>query len=259
MRVEVIGDATLYLGDCREVLPMLQRHDALLTDPPYGQSYKVNTFYKNGSRETAVIQRNGKFLKVMPNLYEPVIGDDAPFDPVPFLNLAAETIMWGAHKFADKLPPGQFLVWDKVPTGKIRDQGDGEIAWRNCPGGPIRIFRLLWDGLCVGKGARHEVTAGQKRLHPMQKPEALMAWCVDFIRGESIVDPFMGCGPVGVSAIRAGKRYTGIEVHEQYFDIACRRIEAAVRAPRDMFLDTPLPIDPADGRAADLFAEPETT
>jgi site-specific DNA-methyltransferase (adenine-specific)/modification methylase len=254
-REEIIGGARLILGDCRQILPTVPRHDALVTDPPYGQSYKVNTFYVGGTRETAVIQRSGKFLKVMPTLYRPVVGDDEPFDPEPFLDLAAETIIWGAHKFADRLPCGQWLVWDKVPTGKTRDQGDGEAAWRNCPGGPMRIFRLLWDGLCVGKGARHEVTAGQKRLHPMQKPEALMSWCLEFIRGDSILDPFMGAGATGVAAVRAGRPFTGIELEEPYFDIACRRIEAAYRQ-RDMFVDAPVPIDPSEQRAADLFAEP---
>ncbi len=253
VRKEVIGDATLYLGDCFEILPWVQRHDALVTDPPYGQAYKVNTFYAGGSRETAVIQRNGKYLKVLPNLWESVAGDELPFDPVPFLEVAAETILWGAHKFADRLPAGQWLIWDKVPTGKVRDQGDGEAAWRNCPGGPMRIFRLLWDGLCVGTGARHEVTAGQKRIHPTQKPEALMAWCLQFVRGESVLDPFMGCGPIGVEAVRANKRYTGIEIHEPYFNIACRRIEQAQRQ-KDLFIHAPVSNVSKIGDA-DLFAD----
>lgn len=55
MRKEIIGNATLYLGDCREILPTLPKVDAVITDPPYGQSYKVNTFYKGGSRESAVV------------------------------------------------------------------------------------------------------------------------------------------------------------------------------------------------------------
>lgn len=255
VRIEVIGDATLYLGDCMEIMAGLRRHDALVTDPPYGQSYKVNTFYAGGKRESAVVQRNGKTLQVRPNVYQPVVGDDQPFDPLPFLGITSEIIMWGAHKFADRLPPGQWLIWDKVPTGKARDQGDGEAAWRNIPGGPMRIYRLLWDGLCVGRGARHEVTAGQKRYHPMQKPEALMVWCLEFIRGRSVLDPFMGAGATGVAAAKVGKTFTGIEIHEPYFDIACRRIEEAQRH-KDLFVHLPAE-DPADTRIADLFREPD--
>jgi site-specific DNA-methyltransferase (adenine-specific) len=223
-----IGDATLWLGDCREIAPTLWPIDAIVSDPPYGQDYKVNTFYAGGTRENAVVQRNGKALMVRPNLYEPIHGDREPFDPSPWINAAPEVLLWGAHKFADRLPAGGWLVWDKVPTGKVRDQGDGEAAWINRDQ-PMRIFRLLWDGLCVGEGARHEVTAGQKRYHPSQKPEILMAWCLTFIKGQTILDPYMGAGATGVAAVRAGKRFIGIEIDPRYFDIAVERITNAQR------------------------------
>lgn len=212
-------------------MPTLAPVDAIVTDPPYGQAYKVNTFYKGGTRTSAVVQRNGATLKVNPNTYEPIVGDDEPFDPTHLLNAAPEVLMFGAHKFADRLPQGSWLIWDKVPTGKVRDQGDGEAAWINREQ-PLRIFRLLWDGLCVGEGARHEVTAGQKRHHPSQKPEALMAWCLGFIRGQTILDPYMGAGATGVAAIKLQRRFVGIEIEQRYFDIACERIEAAWKQPR---------------------------
>lgn len=233
MRVEKIGNATLYLGDCLEILPTLPKVDAVITDPPYGQKYKVNTFYAGGTRENAVIQRNGKTLQVRPNVYPNIHGDDAPFDPLPWLDFAPLVVMWGAHKFADRLPPGGgWLVWDKVPTGKRRDQGDGEAAWINRDQ-PMRIFRLLWDGLCVGAGARHEVTAGQQRLHPSQKPEVLMDWILSEAKSTgTILDPYMGAGSTGVAAIRRGQPFIGIEIEPRYFDVACERIENAQRQER---------------------------
>jgi site-specific DNA-methyltransferase (adenine-specific) len=222
-----VGRGTLYLGDCLQIAPTLARPDVLATDPPYGQAYKVSTFYAGGTREKAIIQRNGRCLKLNPSVYPDIHGDDAPFDPSPWIEFAPTVVMWGAHKFADRLPPGQWLVWDKVPTGKVRDQGDGEAAWVN-RSQPMRIFRLLWDGLCVGKGARHEVTAGQQRLHPAQKPEALMDWTLDQVDAAGMVfDPYMGSGTTGVSAARRGLPFTGIEIDERYFDIACKRIYAA--------------------------------
>jgi len=238
--IEQLSDGvTLYCGDCREIAPALPRPDALVFDPPYGQDYKVNTFYAGGTRKNAVVQRNGKALIVRPNIYEPIIGDKEPFDPGPWLDRADEILIWGAHKFADRLPAGAWLLWDKVPTGKVRDQGDGEAAWLNRDQ-PLRIFRLLWDGLCVGDGARHEVTAGQKRHHPAQKPEILMLWCLGFIRGHAIMDPYMGSGSTGVAAVRLGRRFTGIEKDQKYFDIACRRIARELAQPR-MFNDVPQP------------------
>lgn len=222
-----VGEATLYLGDCLEILPTLGKVAAVITDPPYGQAYKVNTFYAGGGRDSAVVRRSGKTITCRPNVYEPVHGDDAPFDPSPWVSAAPVVVLWGAHKFADRLPPGGWLVWDKVPTGKRRDQGDGEAAWINRDQ-PMRIFRLLWDGLCVGEGARHEVTAGQKRYHPTQKPELLMAWCIQEAKcGDLVLDPFMGSGTTGVACAHLGRRFIGIEIDERYFQIACKRIEAA--------------------------------
>lgn len=233
-RVEVIGNATLYLGDCRDILPTLPKVDAVVTDPPYGQAYKVNTFHKGGTRENAVVQRNGGTLKVRPNVHAEIDGDDEPFDPAHLLEVAPVVLLWGAHKFGDRLPRGRWLAWDKVPTGKVRSQGDGELAWTNLnPDAPLRIFRLLWDGLCVGKGARHEVTAGQKRLHPMQKPEAVMRWSIEQAgKPASVVDPYMGSGSTGIACLQMAIEFHGIESTEAYFDIACRRIEDAQRQAR---------------------------
>lgn len=239
-RVEHLAEGVmLHLGDCREILPMLGKFDAVVTDPPYGQDYKVSTLYSGGKRERIVVLPNGKTIAATPNIYDPVIGDKEPFDPAPWLDAAPEVMLWGAHKFSDRLPAGGWLVWDKVPTGKVRDQGDGEAAWINRDQ-PMRIYRLLWDGLCVGGAARHEVTAGQKRHHPTQKPEALMKWCLGFIKGSVILDPFMGSGSTGVAAVKLGRKFIGIELDPKYFDIACRRIADAISRP-DMFVERPAP------------------
>ena len=237
-----IGDATLFLGDCLSMLPSLGKVDAVVTDPPYGQNLKVNTFHSGGKRDKAVVQRNGKNLMVRPKIHRSVHGDGRPFDPLPWMNFAPRVVMWGAHKFADRLPSGSWLVWDKVPTGKVRDQGDGEAAWmNNAPPRPMRIFRLLWDGLCVGVGARHEVTAGQQRLHPTQKPVVLMDWTIaqaELQPGSVVLDPYMGSGSTGVSATRSGYRFIGIEIDEGYFEIACERIRKAYAQP-DLFVAPP--------------------
>lgn len=222
MRTEQIGNATLYLGDCLEILPTLPKVDAVITDPPYGQALKVNisAAAKRMYAGVGVIRRNVKH-------YEDIHGDDKPFDPAPWINAAPTVILWGAHKFADRLPAGGWLVWDKVPTGKVRDQGDGEAAWINRDQA-MRIYRLLWDGLCVDSAARHEVTAGIQRVHPSQKPEVLMRWCIEQAgKPKSILDPYMGAGSTGVAAMQMGRQFIGCEINPGYFDIACRRIEEA--------------------------------
>lgn len=194
------GRVSLYLGDCREIAPVLGNVDAVVTDPPYGQRQNTNVRGADGlravtppgcgARAIANVRkaRNVRTAGVAGSLHssglaiewpEGIVGDAEPFDPAAWLGVAPRVLFWGAHRFADKLPAGSWLVWDKVPTGKIRDQGDGEAAWINDdPPRPMRLHRLLWDGVCVGSAARDEVTAGQQRVHPTQKPVVLMEWCL---------------------------------------------------------------------------------
>ncbi|WP_387425171.1 DNA methyltransferase [Sphingomonas melonis] len=224
------------------MLPTIERPEAILSDPPYGQRLNTNvtgagvTGRKPGSgRAGRPAARGGlknppKFCTVFP---QGIIGDDKPFDPSIVLNAADKVLLWGAHKFGDRLPRGRWFAWDKVPTGKVRDQGDGELAWcSHKPDAALRIYRLLWDGVCVGSAARHEVTAGNPRQHPTQKPESLMAWCLghlDLAANSLICDPYMGAGSTGMAAVKAGHRFIGIELEQFYFDAACRRIEDAQR------------------------------
>lgn len=239
-RIEAIGNATLYLGDATEILPGLRRPDVICSDPPYGQGLRTNSHMKASGRAMQRTQiRGGKesLIKSRPRLYpDGILGDDRPFDPDWLLAAADRLLLWGAHKFGHRLPRGRWLGWDKVPSGKVRDQGDGELAWTNVgPERAFRLYRLLWDGLCVGPAARHEVTAGPQRYHPTQKPESLMAWCLTFLDlkpGDVVCDPYMGAGSTGMAALKLGHPFVGIELEPNYFDFACRRIEDAQRQMR---------------------------
>jgi len=239
MRKEVIGNATLYLGDCLDVLPTLGPVDAVITDPPYGQRQNTNVVGKGGTRAYSIHDKRRKAAGglhstgIATRFPDTIHGDDRPFDPAPWVAAAPVVVLWGAHKFYSRLPDGGgWLLWDKVPTGKVRDQGDGEAAWIN-QNRPLRIYRLLWDGVCVGSAARHEVTAGQQRVHPTQKPEALMRWCIEQAGKPSVIfDPYMGGGSTGVAAMQLGLQFVGAEIEPVYFDIACERIENAQRQER---------------------------
>ena len=133
--------------------------------------------------------------------------------------------------FADKLPASAgWLIWDKKLGVKQDNFSDGEIAWHK-GGGSVRIFRYLWNGLLARE-------VGEKRLHQMQKPIALMEWCIGFTDGRIILDPFMGSGTTGVAAIKLGRKFIGIEIEPLYFEISCRRISAALAQP-DLFIEPP--------------------
>jgi site-specific DNA-methyltransferase (adenine-specific) len=215
MRKEVIGNATLYLGDCLEVLPTLAPADAVITDPPYGIGYK-------GSSKPQPV--DGK--KTIPQLLamHPIVGDDKDFDPAPFIDVAPFVLMFGANHYAQRLPRGGWHVWDKLDGAGSDSFSDCEFIWTNKPSAS-RIFRYLWKGICQ---------AGEKglRFHPNQKPLALMEWCVQLTSGAAILDPFMGSGSTGVACMRLGRRFVGIEIEPKFFDIACQRIENAQRQER---------------------------
>ena len=138
MRKEVIGNATLYLGDCLSILPELHA-DACITDPPYGVKERTDRASK------------GRSIMAQAHDFPPIQGDDRPFDPSPWLAYPI-VALWGAHNFASKLPDCRgWLVWDKRRRG-----------WRN-----YRVQRVQGrTGCCqVALGAgRQDAVAWDIRL-----------------------------------------------------------------------------------------------
>ena len=226
-----IGDATLYLGDCLEILPTLGKVDAVVTDPPYGIGWVRDTS-KQAKRSS---WRGGKSKPFAGKGARPIIGDDRPFDPSPFL-IAKQMIFWGGNAFAGRLPSNYgWLIWDKRPLGQSNNGSDAEMAWTNFLNS-VRIHRQQWNG-CMRQGEECPFVGGPL-VHPTQKPAALMRWCVEMTAGV-VLDPFMGSGTTGVACVKLGRKFIGIEIEPKYFDIACKRIEDAYKQP-DMFIAPPV-------------------
>lgn len=219
-REEIIGDCRLLLGDCLEILPTLGKVDAVVTDPPYGIGYSHGV-------------GGGKLARSTQFDHHPIHGDDKPFDPSPWLAFPV-AVLFGANHFADKLPPSpNWLVWDKRDGVCSNDQADCELAWTNLRG-PARLTRHLWNGMLKAS------EKGEIRVHPTQKPVAVMEWALRQTSslGATILDPFMGSGTTGVACVKLGRKFIGIEIDEGYFDIACERIRKAYAQP-DMFIERP--------------------
>lgn len=204
---------TLLHGDCLELMRDIPSGsvDAVITDPPYG--IKHPCAYKDRGRGALAECNN----------YPDVVGDNVPFDPAAILALDVPTILWGANYYADKLPPsGGWLVWDKERPDML-DQSTCELAWTNCIKG-VRRFRHLWNGMM-------KASEQGESYHPMQKPVALMRWILElpWIPAGNIIvlDPYMGCNPVGVACVQTGRSFIGIEIDKGYFDIASKRIAEA--------------------------------
>lgn len=231
MPVETIGNATLYLGDCREIVPSLPGPvAAVVADPPYGidlhgmsSSYRSRYMYGNYDRLPNGRKRRGPPRERPIGDYL-VIGDDQPFDPVPWLKYP-KVILWGGVHFAQRLPETRaWLVWDKREGTTSDNQADCEIAWSNLPG-PARLHSQLWRGLCR-RG--EENPSREARSHPTQKPIALMSWCIELCKltpESTVLDPYMGSGSTGIAAVRSGRKFIGIEIEPLHFATACRRIE----------------------------------
>lgn len=163
-----------------------------------------------------------------------IIGDDEPLEPEMILDLDVPTVIFGGNYCADRLPASRcWLVWDKRDGIGPNNQADCELAWTNLDQ-PSRIHRQMWSGL-LRAGA--ENVARQPKQHPHQKPQALMETCIKMAGGEGpVLDPFMGSGSTGVACVKLGRAFVGVEIDPNYFDIACKRIEAAYAQP-DMFVE----------------------
>ena len=204
------GGITIYHGDCREILPSVWFGvELLLADPPYGINAvsRGRTFGTSNACET--------------NEYIPIHDDDKPFDPSHLLTFP-KVILWGGNHYADKLPAEScWLTWDKREGTQSNPLADCELAWTNL-GGPARLFHHRWMGMI-------RASERDKRVHPTQKPVALMRWCLTVAgKADVICDPYMGSGPTLVAAKETGRRAIGIEIEERYCEIAAKRLEQEV-------------------------------
>ena len=201
MNPVIIGDATLYCGDCMDILPTLDKVDAVVTDPPYGVLAETGSA---ATRRSGGNKDNGQ-----------IAWDIAPSQKLIELICSKASIqaIWGGCHL--ELPPTfGYLIWDKQIDGL--NFGEVEFCWTNKKFAP-RQFHYRAVGIDGGK------------VHPTQKPVDLMMWCIKHIGyPQTILDPFMGSGTTGVAAIQLGRKFIGIERESKYFDIACQRIEQAV-------------------------------
>jgi site-specific DNA-methyltransferase (adenine-specific) len=236
-RKETIAEGvTLYLGDCREVLPMLGQFGAVVTDPPYGIKDKA---FDSGRRSG---KRTGG-----DNTWHDESWWDAAIDPEwPRLaSAAAPLVAWFGHwrkrgevEAAMGLPLRAEIIWAKdchvgppCPVA-MRDERIWLFAKDGIKG---RVFDTsVWDVPIIPTWSR--------KHHKNEKPIALMRRLVDFIDAGTILDPFMGSGTTGVAAVQLGRRFSGIEVEQSHFDVACKRIAEATKQT-DLFIERPAPAE----------------
>jgi site-specific DNA-methyltransferase (adenine-specific) len=212
-RTEIIGDATLYLGDCREILPTLSGYETVLTDPvwpncppdllqgsadPFGLWFDAVALMKPAKRIVAVMRCDSdpRFLTAIPATL--------PF----FRSMQLPYVM-----------PGYI--------GRVLG-GDETAYWF---GEPVKFQkgRQVIPGRAPMAQPGNRVANGHPCSRALVHFQWLAEWCAD--DGETILDPFMGSATTGVAALQRDRKFIGIEIEQKYFDIACRRLETALKQP----------------------------
>lgn len=218
----------LHHGDWRDIDPELLRADGLICDPPYGIGESAG---KNASRNKPFGSPTQLGKRVV---YAKDYGNDdwdheppSAEDVERLRTLSPHQIIWGGNYF--HLPPSRcWLVWDKVNSG---DFADCELAWTNLDKA-VRKFRFMWNGM-LREG-------DDVRVHPTQKPLALMKWCLTHLPQDvkSVCDPYAGSGTVAVACKALGLSCISVEREEKYCaEIVTRLRQNVFHFPLDKSAD----------------------
>ncbi|MGX9980678.1 DNA methyltransferase [Methylobacterium fujisawaense] len=229
---QLAENVTLYLGDCREVLPAVGRVDHIITDPPYSDRTH------RGHDGAATLLRDGAKRQSLG--YGALSADDAQALARVFADAAAGWVVWMTdHTLAPAIQ--QALAAERryvfaplpffQPGRSVRLTGDGPCSWTDwiiC----ARTAALNKWGTLPGGYVAGEGWADKERMGG--KPTRLMSLLVEHYsrRGDVVCDPMMGAGSTGIAAVREGRDFCGIEIDEATFDKACRRISDELRRPR---------------------------
>lgn len=243
-RKVTIGECELYCGDCRDVLPQIEKVDAVITDPPYESEAHTNSRRLLGKGSDHGRARRVDVIPI----------DFAEMDDDLRIAVAAEigriTSGWslvfcqveGVSRWQAAFQSGKYMrtaIWVK-PDGAPQFTGDR-------PGMGYESIVCHWHGAGRSRwngGGKHGVFVhsksddgyghgGLRNEHPTKKPLRLMSELVSLFsnQGQLVCDPFMGSGTTGVACAKMGRRFIGIERDERYFEAACRRIQDAYNQP----------------------------
>jgi len=202
----------LYHGDCLEIMPQLEPVDLVLTDPPYGigEDGGLKARYRKGDGRTKGIVKHAKIN------WDSKRPSKQAFDMM--IEKAEIVMFFGGNYFADLLPASSgWLYWDKRMGG---DFSDGELIYTNRKAALRSLSIHPFSGLRGGKD----------RKHPTQKPVAVMLWCLSFVPdAETVIDSYFGSGTTAIACERLNRKWIGIEISEEYCEIASKRIEAEAK------------------------------
>ncbi len=214
-----IGSATLYQGDCRDVIPALGSVDAVVTDPPYGVrlgEYTGTSRYQNVPYASFVDSEDYVRKVCVPAIKN-------------CLAISKRLALTPGHRCMWLYPkPDDVGIWYNPAT---TNRGRWGFSHTNA-----FIFYYGADPKNTGRGMRPNSLSGacdsiQHIAHPCPKPLKFTKWLVEraSLDGETVLDPFMGSGTAAIACLALGRKFIGIELDSRYFDLACQRLEDARR------------------------------
>jgi len=208
----------LILGDCLEEMQNIpdKSVDLVLTDPPYGIDIGNQSQGKGGGVARKIDYGVNDWDKATPT--QEVFNE--------MFRISKNQIIFGGNYFIEFLHNSPcWIVWNK-DNGES-DFADCELAWTSFESA-VRIVKYRWAGMLQQAGVKKE-----KRVHPTQKPVGVMEWILTNYskENETILDCYMGSGPVGIACKKLNRNFIGIDDNLKHFNTAQDRISQPVERP----------------------------
>lgn len=238
MTVEKIGPATLYLGDCREILPSIETPDCTITDPPYGVTNLEwdqivsdwpgiapgNSMWVFGSMRYFLTQPFDGWKYAQEVVWEKHNGSNFHADR--FRRVHEIVVHFYRGEWAQVFKRTQFT--NDVTARTVRKKrrpahhlgATGDALYESIDGGPRMMRSVIYEPSMHGKG-----------IHPTEKPVGVLYPLIEYSCpvGGLVCDPFFGSASTAIAAIDTGRRFVGCEVDREKFELACDRVREHVR------------------------------
>jgi len=225
LKAVTIGDATLYRGNCLEILPTVPAWTTdvvVVTDPPFNIGFAYGAYHdalSDGEYE-ALLAATCRLPSVVIHYPEDMFVVAMALSKTP-----EKCAAWCYN--ANTARQWRLVAWFGIQPDfrrvlqPYKNPGDKRIKALLAAGSKGRPLYDWWNIQQVKN------VSSEKTAHPCQMPLEVMRNIVGVTPADTIVDPFMGSGTTGVAAVQLGRKFIGIESDQKYFDIACKRIEDA--------------------------------
>lgn len=200
-------------GDCLDVMREFEDNsiDTIITDPPYGIGA-----YKKGTMGSGVLAKQSTFAATD---WDNEIPSKEYFDEM--FRISKNQIIFGGNYFVEYLKNSScWLIWDK--DNGNNNFADCELIWTSFTTA-VRKIKYRWQGMLQADMRQKEF-----KYHPTQKPLGVMRWIIENYteEGQRILDPFCGSGSTCIAAKQLKRDYIGIDLRQEYCDIAEIRLKS---------------------------------